>query len=214
MLHLHRAIVTSSTYRQASVTNDRASEIDPENRLLSSFPRRRLSGEEIRDAMLAIAGILNPEMGGEGVLVPVEQALVDQLYKQAQWLVTPDESQHRRRSIYLFAKRNLRLPFLEVFDQPAAQTSCARREQSTHASQALELLNGPFSNQVAEAFAERLRRDAGDDPSEVARLAYRLAASRAPTADELELSRQFIQDVGLREFSLAVLNINAFLYVD
>ena len=65
--------------------------------------------------------------------------------------------EHDRRSIYLIAKRNLRLPFMEAFDGPALLTSCARREASTHAPQALELLNGTLSNDLAAAFAERLR---------------------------------------------------------
>ena len=72
---------------------------------------------------------------------PVDPALVRLLYKPSQWQVPPDPREHDRRSIYLLAKRNLRLPFLEAFDAPALLTSCARRESSTHAPQALELLN-------------------------------------------------------------------------
>jgi hypothetical protein len=213
---LHRAIVTSSVYRQSSQSAEAAAAaaIDPDNHLLWSFPRRRLSGEEIRDAMLAISGRLNPQMGGQSVMLPVEQELIDQLYKPTQWVVTDRHDQQHRRSIYLFAKRNLRLPFMEVFDQPTTQTSCAAREQSTHAQQALELLNGPITNELAAALADRLSREAGADPIEIIQHAYRLTTARRPNSQELELSTKFIAEVGLSEFALAMLNINAFLYVE
>ncbi len=83
-------------------------------------------------------------------MLPVDTQLVAQLYKPTQWEVTQDPAQQARRSIYLIAKRNLRLPFMEVFDQPTLQSSCACREESTHAPQALELLNGRLSNELAE----------------------------------------------------------------
>src|SRR5439155_312347 len=82
------------------------------------------------------------------------------------------------------AKRNLRLPFGQAFDQPDLQTSCPRRETSTHALQALEMLNGRTANRLAEAFAERLRREAGSDRVRQMELAYRLTTGRAPTAAE------------------------------
>src|SRR5262249_29573115 len=147
---------------------------DPGNRLLWQFPRRRLSAEELRDAMLTAAGRLNLKAGGESVVVPVEKDLVGLLYDPGQWKVTPDEREHDRRSIYLVAKRNLRLPFGQAFDQPDLQTSCPRRETSTHALQALELLNGKTANRLAEAFAQRLLHEAGPDPSRQVERAYQL----------------------------------------
>ncbi len=92
--------------------------------------------------MLAASGKLNLSGGGPSVIVPIEKELVDALYKPSQWAVTPDPAEHNRRSVYLIAKRNLRLPFMEVFDAPDMLVSCPRRESSTHAPQALELLNG------------------------------------------------------------------------
>ena len=96
---LHREIVTSSVYRQASKASASAEAVDPNNRRLSHFPRRRLSGEEIRDAMLSISATLNPAMGGPSVVLPVEQELVDQLYKPSQWEVSDDVQQHHRLSL-------------------------------------------------------------------------------------------------------------------
>ncbi|HKI35073.1 MAG TPA: DUF1553 domain-containing protein, partial [Gemmataceae bacterium] len=161
-----------------------------------------------------VSGELNLKGGGPSVVVPVDKDLVGLLYTPAQWTVTEDEAEHRRRSAYLLAKRNLRLPFAEVFDQPDRLTSCPRRESSTHALQALELLNGKTSNRLADAFARRLEREAGSDRGAQVELAYRLAAGRAPSAKEKELAVRFLTRQPLREFALVVFNLNAFLYVD
>jgi hypothetical protein len=213
---IHRMILLSSTYRQSSRSplTATAMRIDPQDRLLWHFPRRRLAAEEIRDAMLAVSGQLNLMAGGPSVMVPVDQELIDLLYKPEQWAVTDDEVEHLRRSVYLIAKRNLRLPLLEVFDQPDLQTSCARRESSTHAPQSLELLNGKLSNRLAEEFAERLRNESSAAPKAIVELAFALAAGRPPTAQEREISERFIVEQPLREFALAMFNLNAFLYVE
>src|SRR5207248_1015984 len=100
------------------------------------------------------------------------------------------------------------------FDQPDAQTSCDCRESSTHAPQALELLNGRTANQLALAFAQRLLREAGPEPAQQIERAYRLAVGRAPTEKEKELALGFLQQQPLSEFALAMFNLNAFLYVD
>jgi hypothetical protein len=213
--HVHRLIVNSSAYRQASdAANAAAMEKDPENKLLWKFNRRRLDAEEIRDAMLAVSGKLNPKQGGPSVLVPIDKSLVGALYKPSQWAVTQDKTEHYRRSVYLINKRNLRLPFMEVFDAPDALGSCPRRESSTHAPQALELLNGDLANQQAEALAQRLAAEAGPDPRKQVDLAYRLVAGRPPQPKESEQSVAFLKSQSPREFALAMLNLNAFLYVN
>ena len=189
-------------------------EKDPDNRLLWRFNRHRLEAEELRDAMLATSGRLNGKAGGPGVLLPVDQELVNQLYKPSQWTVTGDKEEQYRRSIYLIAKRNLRLPFMQVFDQPMLQTSCPRRESSTHAPQALELLNGKTANELALAFAARLQREAGSDPAQQIERAYHLAIGRNPTKSEEKLALDFLKEQPLKEFALAMFNLNAFLYVN
>ena len=211
---LHRAMVLSNTYRQSSrSTHSMSDRVDPENRLLSHFNRRRLSAEELRDAMLAVSGRLNLKEGGPSVIVPVDQEMVQLLYKPTQWQVTSDAREHDRRSIYLIAKRNLRLPFMENLDAPTLQNSCARRDSSTHAPQALELLNGRLSNDLARAFAIRLQQDAGRDPGRTVDLAFHLALGRAPSPQERQRSVEFLRDAPLREFALALFNLNEFLYV-
>lgn len=214
---LHKTILMSSAYRQASKNPayfEAGMEKDGDNRLLWRSPMRRLSAEEVRDAMLAISGKLNTKMGGRSVIVPVEDELVDLLYDPTQWKVTADREEHYRRSVYLINKRNLRLPFMEVFDQPAALTTCARRDTSTHAPQSLELLNGRIANDIAEHFAARLRSEVGENPRQQIERAYLLAANRMPTDSEIETALAFLEEEPLREFALAVMNLNAFLYVN
>ncbi|GAB4153617.1 MAG: PSD1 and planctomycete cytochrome C domain-containing protein [Planctomycetaceae bacterium] len=213
---MHRLILLSNTYRQSSYSRNeqQARAKDPHNRLLWKFNRRRLSAEEIRDSLLAVSGTLNPKRGGKSVIVPVDPELVKLLYKPSQWSVTADEAEHRRRSIYLIAKRNLQVPFLEVFDRPSLQNSCGRRASSTHAPQALELLNGKLSNQLAQKFANRLRREAGNHPEKQVLHAFVLAAGRPPNAQEKALSLRFLKTESLEEFALAMFNLNTFLYVE
>lgn len=232
---LHRLIILSGTYRQSSRAPQAVeyARSDPENRLLWRFNRRRLSAEEYRDTMLAVSGQLNLKIGGPSVIPPVDPDLVKLLYKPVQWSVTADLREHDRRTVYLIAKRNLRLPFLEILDAPALLTSCARRESSTHAPQALELLNGPTSNHCADAFARRLLAEAGPDNGKMIDLAFRLLVGRAPVESEQRLALEFLgagpvsegpvgQDTAsggtareqrVREFALAMFNLNESLYV-
>ncbi|MEO2015270.1 MAG: PSD1 and planctomycete cytochrome C domain-containing protein [Fuerstiella sp.] len=214
---IQRLIVLSNTYRQSgrsvNAAATEAAAADPDNRLLWHFHRRRLSGEEIRDAMLAVSGRLNPKAHGPSVITPVDPELTGLLYNPSQWRVTADTDEHDRRSIYLIAKRNLRLPFMEAFDAPTLQTSCPVRGASIHAPQALELLNGSFANDMAAAFADRLTHECGGDIDRIVERAYRLAVGRAPTVRERELSLDFLREQPLAEFTLAVFNLNEFVYV-
>ena len=213
---MHKLILMSQTYRQASENPAMAAAGttgDPENALLWKFSRRRLEAEEIRDSMLAVSGRLSAKTGGPSVIIPVDSELVGLLYKPAQWAVSKDMADHDRRSVYLLHKRNLRVPMMEVFDAPDMQTSCARRESSTHAPQALELMNGAFANEMAKSLAGRLDRESKTPTAQV-ELAYRLAAGRAPTAREVAIGKAFLQSHPLSEFALAMMNLNAFLYVN
>ncbi len=193
-------------------------EQDANNDLLWKFTHRRLEAEELRDSMLAIAGRLNTKLGGPSVLVPIEPELVKMLKRPQYWVPTKDKSQYDRRTMYMIYKRNLRLPFLEVFDAPDILLSCARREQSTHAPQALELLNGKTSNDLAGAFAQRLLTER-KTTSERINYAWRLATGRLPSAGERAIAMKFFgsnpnDPEAMKEFALAVFNFNSFLYVN
>ncbi|MFO0915079.1 MAG: PSD1 and planctomycete cytochrome C domain-containing protein [Pirellulales bacterium] len=213
---LVRSLVLSSTFRQSSAPweSSEARQLDPENQWLGRWSRRRLTAEELRDSLLEIAGNLNRQRGGASVMVPVEPQLVSLLYKPAQWSVAPDISQHHRRSIYLMSKRNLRLPFLEVFDQPSGQSSCPQRQSTTHAPQSLELLNGAFANEMAVTLAARLEREVPGDHCGQVQRAYWLTTGRAPTERELAISLEFLSEHSLSEFALATLNLNGLMYVE
>jgi hypothetical protein len=212
---LHRRIVTSSVYRTAGRSNaDPATwnallEADPDNRLLGRMPRRRLDGEEIRDAMLAVAGTLNDERFGPGVRPPLPPEVVSTLLKN-QWNVTPEKSAHTRRSAYLFVRRNLRFPLFEVFDRPDANQSCPRRHESTTAPQALTLLNSEFTWTCAESLAKGIQARA-QTPAEQADAACQIVLTRRATAGDVAL----LSKAGdLTTFCAALLNASEFLYVD
>src|SRR5262245_34718017 len=217
---IHRLILNSNTYQQVSALPEDpalktlAMTKDPENNWLWRFNRKRLEAEQIRDAILAVSGTLNLKQGGPSVIVPIDPGLVTLLYKPSQWAPAKDPAEHARRSIYLIFKRNLRLPLMEVFDAPDTQVSCPRRESSTHAPQALELLNGNFANQQAEALAKRLVVEAGPNLRKQIDLGYRLVAGRPARPDEARVALAFLKTQPRREFALALLNLNSFLYVN
>ena len=217
---LHRMILLSSAYQQSATSpiEKAASEKDADDALLWKFSHRRLEAEEIRDAMLAISARLNRKAGGPSFMVPIDPELVLMLKRPQYWVPTRDKSEYDRRTLYMIYKRNLRLPFEEVFDAPDTLLSCARREQSTHAPQALELLNGKTSNDLAASFAERLMKER---PSAAARIdyAWRLATGRVPSPAERTLALKYFAEAPdnpakVKEFALAVFNLNAFLYVN
>ena len=146
-------------------------------------------------------------------MLPVDSALIDLLYKPEQWKVATSPEDHRRRSIYLIAKRNLRLPFMEAFDAPTLQSSCPKRGASTHASQALAMLNGRLVNDVAAVFARRLASETGNDPEQIVQLAFQLTTGSGPLPQQRRLALEFLGSEPLSEFALAMLNQDEFLYV-
>ncbi|MCS6864221.1 MAG: DUF1549 and DUF1553 domain-containing protein [Gemmataceae bacterium] len=195
--HIHRLIVTSETYQQSATTTHGAA-VDPDNKLLWRMNRQRLEAEAIRDAILAVAGTLTRDLGGPSVKVPLEPEVYDLIFTEGEpdglWPVTPDPRQHTRRSIYLFNKRNVRLPLLEAFDQPDTLNSCAVRPVSTFAPQALILMNNPFVLAQGKALAIALVRDVGNDVDQQLDELYRRAVGRRPTATERELGLQFLRE--------------------
>jgi hypothetical protein len=218
--YIHRLILNSSAYQQSSAppadTALKAAieEKDPDNKLLWRFNRQRLQAEEIRDAMLAVSGQLNVKAGGPSVMVPIDKGLVNLLYKPSQWQPAKDSSEYNRRSVYLLVKRNLELPFMQVFDAPDGSVSCARRESSTHAPQALEMMNGDLATRSADALAKRLETEAGPDLRKQVELGYQLVAGRPAKPAEVELALSFLKTEPKREFALMLLNLNSFFYVN
>ncbi|MEW4489638.1 DUF1549 and DUF1553 domain-containing protein [Thalassoglobus sp. JC818] len=229
---LHSLIVNSATYQRASLPTENLSaedkaiweeliEQDRNNRLLGRRNRRRLESEAIRDSMLSVSGELNRQTGGPGVRTELPKAVTSTLLKN-HWKVTEDPAEHDRRTIYLFMRRNLRLPFLEAFDKPDANLSCPVRSKTTIAPQALHLLNSDFARERATAFAARLTQevDSGaDSQPERINLAYDLCFSRKPNVQELTNCLAFLNDhpddeVALIDLCHALMNLNEFIYID
>ncbi|HEX4795199.1 MAG TPA: PSD1 and planctomycete cytochrome C domain-containing protein [Humisphaera sp.] len=189
MKHIHRLILTSATYQQATGSDEKALRVDPENRLLSHFPRKRLEGEVIRDAALAVSGLLNPKMGGPSVLPDLPAGMDG----HGGWKMTGDPSARNRRSIYVYVKRNLRYPMFEAFDMPDTVETCARRYNTITPAQALTMLNGNITLQWAQGFAARVLKQSTDDAPKQIEFAYRCALGRRPTVDELQMAREFLK---------------------
>lgn len=207
---LHKLMLTSATYQQSSIAAPETVKGDPDNRLFSRMNRVRLEGEVIRDSLLAVSGRLNPKLGGPGVFPPVPSEVL----KGAKgWTVSADKQDHVRRSVYIFARRNLRFPFLEAFDLPDSNLSCPKRERSTTAPQALALLNAADVVEAADALANRVANSESTQREQLA-LAYRLTLGRRPTAEEAEIAGKFLERSPLKELCRALFNLNEFVYVD
>ncbi len=259
MKQMHRLLVTSETYKlavgpfdsqwsaadveAAKKISQRSAARDPDNRLLWHRRRQRLDGEAIRDAMLVAAGQLSPRRGGPGIRPPLPAEITETLLKD-QWKISGDDEDHRRRSIYLFVRRNLRYPIFDVYDRPDTMASCAMRHESTTATQSLTQLNGEFSLDCARWLAGAVLN--GDDAIGKPQLeaVYLRVLNRPPNAEEIAQAERFIEQqaakiraenrsadelaqplpagrdgdpasrAALVDFCLALLNSNEFLYVE
>jgi hypothetical protein len=207
---MHKLILLSAAYQQSTTASATALELDAENKLFSRQNRVRLEGEVIRDSLLAISGRLNRDMGGPAVLPPIPADIVK---TSKNWVASTNAADHQRRSIYVFARRNLRFPFLEVFDAPDSNLSCPERGRSTTAPQALTLLNSDEVMEAARATAARLEREATSPEARV-KLACRFILARPPTARETALALEFLETSPLTELCRALFNLNEFVYAD
>jgi hypothetical protein len=201
---IHRLIVTSAAYRQASTFDPDRSAIDPDNKLVWRRVPRRLEAEIIRDSMLAVSGQLDRRMFGPGSLAP----------------------DYRRRSVYFFVKRSQLVPMMVLFDAPDGTVGIESRTNTTIAPQALLLMNNPVVRSASRSFAERLRGLKDDD---AVRRGYAVAVGRSPRAAELRESTAFLADqrasyrqekkpdadlLALTDFCQVLLGLNEFVYVD
>jgi hypothetical protein len=180
--HMHRLIMNSAMYQQASEFRKDAAEIDSGNRLLWAFPRHRLESEVIRDSSLQVAGLLNAKTGGPSVFPDLPEGMPA---PRGGWKLSSAEERNRR-SVYIFVKRNARYPMMEAFDMPDTHESCSRRDVTVTAPQALSMLNDKVALEWARGFAGRAL--ATKDPVETA---YRLAYSRVPDSWEKDTVATF-----------------------
>jgi cytochrome c553 len=208
---LHRTMMLSETYQSSSAFNAKGAAVDAENTLLWRMNRRRLEAEAIRDSLLSAAGNLKTKMFGPAVVTPVVEEEMDGVRDASQWPVTADSSEYDRRSIYLFVKRSFRLPMMETFDTPDTTQSCARRESSTVAPQALAMMNGAFTVAQAKRFGARIEKA---DPAKRVETAFEIALGRQPSAMEKAKAQGFLDKAGVDALALLLFNMSEFVYVD
>jgi hypothetical protein len=215
---IHRLIMTSSAYRQSSRVTPELERLDAGNLLLSRMPLARVDAESLRDSLLFIAGRLDEKPYGPPEL----------LYVRHDGLVmTPDLSASERRSIYLQQRRATVHTMLDLFDYPQMGPNCSQRGNTAVATQALYLLNNELIRTLADALADRVRSEVGEDLAEQIDRIYWLALSRPPTAEEKEIVLGELADAysgassqpALRKRLMArlchaVINSTPFIYVD
>ena len=214
---IHKLIMKSSTYMQTVKWDQPRYEIDPENKLFWRKEPRRLEGEIIRDSIMNTAGTLNRKMFGPSVKPWVSKDAIN-TGSTNKWPVNvKDGPDTWRRSIYVFMRRSMRVPFFEVFDVPDGMQSRGVRELTTVPTQALMLMNNQFVRDQASHFSNRIRKAVGNDNlKHIVEEAYWLALSRSPTNEELSSSVELLSTEGqsLENFCHILFTLNEFCYVD
>jgi len=211
---LHRRIMTSRTFRQSSHIGDKQHELDPDNRLLSRMPLRRMDAEVVRDSLLFVSGMLNATPGGRPDPISVDRnGLVS---------AKPTLDGRWRRSVYLQFRRTEIPSLLDTFDYPEMGPNCFTRTTSTVSPQALMLQNNALVRTLANHFAKNLPSDGSLDA--VVEAVYAAAFSRSPADDELAIGIESLQSLtrdwdgdrqaAVQSYCHAILNSAAFVYID
>ena len=210
---LHRLILLSATYRQQRRAGP------PEN---PGLRLQRMEAEVIRDSILAVSGRLNPKMGGPGIKPRIRAELLDASQRN-KWPVLKEEGPDQwRRSIYIYVKRQLLMPSLELFDAPTTTDSCALRSQSTVPTQALVLMNDEFVEEQAGHLASRAVADVGEDPAKAVDRLFWITLSHPPTPEKKAQALGFLRErtaaegveSALRDLAHVLLNSSEFVYID
>ncbi len=203
---LHREIVLSAAYRQSGEFQPEPAKVDASARLLWRFPPQRMQAEAIRDAMLAVAGVLDRKLGGPSF----------QLYKYTvdnvatYFPLDKFGPETYRRSLYAQSARSIRTELLSVYDCPDSSLPEPRRVVTTSPLQALSLLNNSFTIDMSAAFARRM---AAESPADPVGRGFVLAFGRAPEAGEREAASRLVREHGLVALARALFNTNEFVYV-
>jgi hypothetical protein len=211
--HLHRSIVTSAAYRQADPTNEAAAKLDGDNRLLWRMNRHRLDAEELRDALLAVSGKLDPTMGGPSAM----QFAYSDPNREVSPLINyeafdVDSPASGRRGVYRFLFRNVNDPLLEAFDAANPSLSTPRRDATVTPLQALSLLNNKFVLRQCEHLAARLQRESPELPGQIDRV-FQLLYGRPPTPEEAESVAAYARKYGLSRTCRVLINANEFQFL-
>ena len=206
---LHKDIVLTAAYRQASDFRAEAAEVDSDGDYLWRFPPRRLGAEELRDAILLTSGNLDRRMGGPGFRL--YRYTVDNVATYYPRERFPAETY--RRSVYHQHARSVKPELLGEFDCPETSLPAPKRISTTSPLQALSLLNSAFIVDQAAALASRIEAQAEGGAATHVRTAWQLAFGRSPNASEAAKAEELVADHGLKSLARALLNSNEFLYV-
>jgi hypothetical protein len=179
---LHKLVLMSATYQQASQHQDAAAAIDPANKLIWRMNLRRLEAEVLRDGILAASGKLNLQPGGPGIKPRIRADLLTASQRNKWPVVAKETEQHWRRSVYIYTKRQLLMPMMELFDAPTTTDSCSVRLVSVVPTQALLLMNDEFVEDQAGYLVARAVAEVGEDLSRVIERMFQLTVSRPPSA--------------------------------
>ena len=214
---MHRLILNSATYRQSSDNpHPVALKVDPDNRLLWCFNRRRLEAEAIRDSILFVSGRLNLEREGPSVFPPLPQDVADLgdsvPIGGLMWEPHEKRKDAFRRSVYIFQRRSLPLPMMAAFDARVPNESCPLRSATTTPLQALSMMNGYLVHEEAAHLAHRIERETGRERTRQISHLFDLLFQRMPDRDELRELSQFPGT--LESLCRVLLNSNEFLYIE
>ena len=174
-----------------------------------------MEAEIVRDSILATAGTLDRTFGGPGIHPFIDPTLWQGSSGRKWPGKSDDDPLTWRRGIYVFTKRTIPVPMLDVYDKPDTVASCSRRNRSTTSIQALIMMNGSFVDVQSRKFAERLTREVGLMPDVQVRHAFQLALGRTPTPTETDAALSFFRDnpTGLVDFCQTLFNLNEFAYI-
>lgn len=219
---LHKLLLMSATYRQSSEHRDAATKIDPSNQLLWRMNLRRLEAEVLRDSILAASGKLNLKGSGPGIKPRVRAELLTASQRNKWPVVTKENEQHWRRSVYIYSKRQLLMPMMELFDAPTTTDSCSVRLVSVVPTQALLLMNDEFVEDQAGYLAARAVAEADDDLPSIVERMFARTVSRVPNSDRLREAIDFVKSretqssrtAALTDLAHILFNSSEFMYVE
>lgn len=190
---MHRLIVTSATYRQSSLPREELATRDPNNALLARQNSLRVPAETVRDAALAVSGLLSRTLGGPSVFPPQHERVTMEAFGSNSWK-TSEGADRYRRGLYTFILRTSPFAQAITFDAPPPVDVCTRRDRSNTPLQALTLLNDPVFGEMAAAFAERVRREGGASDDNRLRFAWKVCFGRSGSEAEIARLQKHLKD--------------------
>ncbi|MEQ1748704.1 MAG: DUF1549 and DUF1553 domain-containing protein [Prosthecobacter sp.] len=216
---LHKLMLMSATYRQVSSAEHGA---DPNNSLLWRMNKQRMEAEVLRDSILAASGKLNLKLSGPGIKPRIRADLLDASQRNKWPALDKETPEQWRRSVYIYVKRQLLMPSMELFDAPTTTDSCALRMQSTVPTQALVMMNDEFVEEQARFLAERAQRESGDDLLKSIERLFHIVLSHSPSESRKTQAIEFVKQrelesdrmTALTDLCHVLLNSSQFVYIE